>query len=436
MKPSTRGSLLLAATLGGASLLGCTKESTVTPSEPVVQPQVMTLSPQSPLGDGMQWRSVAGTASVSWNEIARNYVAALGVKPNQQATLRLFAYLSLAQYEAVVLAGRSANAQGATADQAEPTEPARGNGRASTSAAVAGASAAVLSYFFPDGSALFDDAVRTQAEAAAASPRRTNFAEGEALGRAIGASVVAYAKSDRFDALWTGTVPQGRCLWTGVNPLLPLLGQMRPFFLTSGDQFRPPAPPDCDSPAFQAALAEIRHISDTRSPEQLAIAQYWAGTTGSLVAGLWNEKATALIMQHHLSERRAAHALALTNMAAMDANIACHDAKYAYWLIRPFQADPAITTPIGRPNHPSYPSNHACVSGTFAYVLGALLPSERDQLAAQADQAAESRLYAGIHYRFDKDAGLEIARHVAAVALQRDVHAGELFALSTAGGTR
>jgi membrane-associated phospholipid phosphatase len=211
---------------------------------------------------------------------------------------------------------------------------------------------------------------------------------------------------------------------------------MRPFFLTSGNQFRPPAPPDCDSPEFRAALAEIRHFSDTRTPEQLAIAQYWAGTTGSLVAGLWNEKVSGLITQHHLNERRAAHALALTNMAAMDANIACHDGKYAYWFIRPFQADPAITTPIGRPNHPSYPSNHACVSGTFAYVLGALLPGERDQLAAQADQAAESRLYAGIHYRFDKDAGLEIARRVTGVALLHDVHGAEPFSLSGAQSTR
>jgi membrane-associated phospholipid phosphatase len=117
-------------------------------------------------------------------------------------------------------------------------------------------------------------------------------------------------------------------------------------------------------------------------------------------------------------------------MAAMDALIACHDGKYTYWFIRPFQADPAITTPIGRPNHPSYPSNHACVSGTIAYVLGGLLPSEAEQLAAQADQAAESRLYAGIHYRFDKDAGLELARHVSAVALRTDLNGIMLPGLS------
>jgi membrane-associated phospholipid phosphatase len=106
-------------------------------------------------------------------------------------------------------------------------------------------------------------------------------------------------------------------------------------------------------------------------------------------------------------------------MATMDANIACHDAKYTYWLIRPYRADPAIITAIARPPHPSYPSDHACASGTSAYVLGGLFPADAERLAALADQAGESRLYAGIHYRFDKDAGLHIARQVAALALQR-----------------
>jgi hypothetical protein len=112
-------------------------------------------------------------------------------------------------------------------------------------------------------------------------------------------------------------------------------------------------------------------------------------------------------------------------MAAMDATIACYDAKFTYWLIRPYKADPAITTPIGRPNHPSYPSSHACNSGASAYVLGALFPADAERLAAMADEAGESRLYAGIHYRFDKDAGLRIGRQVADLALQRGLDRGK-----------
>jgi membrane-associated phospholipid phosphatase len=208
-----------------------------------------------------------------------------------------------------------------------------------------------------------------------------------------------------------------------------MLGQMRPFFMSSGDQFRPGPPPAFGSAAYLAALAEVRTISDTRTPEQLAIARYWAATTGSLAAGFWNDEASKLVVSHHLDERRAAHALALMNMAAMDANIACHDAKYTYGLIRPSQADPAITLPIGLPNHPSYPSNHACVSGSAAYVLGALMPDQAARLAAMADEAGESRIFAGIHYRFDKDAGLGIARQVADLAVASDATGHEAFAL-------
>jgi hypothetical protein len=177
------------------------------------------------------------------------------------------------------------------------------------------------------------------------------------------------------------------------------------------------------------ALEEVRRLSDTRTPEQLAIAQYWAGTTGSLVAGFWNEQASDLVLRYGLDEQHAAHALALSNMATMDANIACHDAKFTYWLIRPWQADAAITTPIGRPNHPSYPSNHACVSGTMAYTLGATFPEERDRLAAMADEAGDSRLYGGIHYRFDRDAGLLLARQVSDLALTLDALGEHPFAV-------
>ena len=130
-----------------------------------------------------------------------------------------------------------------------------------------------------------------------------------------------------------------------------------------------------------------------------------------------------------MSEREAAHAFALMNMAAMDANIASHDAKYTYWLIRPTQADPGITLAVTLPNHPSYPSNHAAVSGAAANILGHLFPSDKSHLASLAQEAAISRLYAGIHYRFDMDAGLKIARQVARLAIKLDVHGHQPFTL-------
>lgn len=236
---------------------------------------------------------------------------------------------------------------------------------------------------------------------------------------------MSLARNDRFDAPWTGTVPTGPGVWysstvPATPPALPMLGQVQPFFMAAGSQFRPAPPPAFGTPTFEAAVAEVRRIADTRTARQDSIAKFWAMGTGTLIAGFWNAKAAELIQQKRLGERQAAHVLALMNTAAMDGLIACADGKFTYWLLRPSQADPAIALAIGLPNFPAYPSNHACFSGAAGYVLGALFPAERQQLSRMAYEAGISRVFGGIHYRFDSDAGLEIARKVVRLALQAD----------------
>jgi membrane-associated phospholipid phosphatase len=240
---------------------------------------------------------------------------------------------------------------------------------------------------------------------------------------------------DNFFAPWSGTVPVGPGLWfsTTTPPTPPggvLFGKAKTYFLLSGDQFRPPPPPAFGSPEFLAALAEVRQISDTRTPEQDAIAKFWAMPVGTYApSGYWNEQAALLAVQYHLDERRIAHALALMNMVGFDAIVASHDAKFTYWFIRPTQADPGITLAVALPNFPSYSSNHAALSGGMARILAAIFPAEAARLDALADQAAMSRLYAGIHYRFDDDAGLLLGRTIAAFALSLDVNGHESFVL-------
>jgi len=111
----------------------------------------------------------------------------------------------------------------------------------------------------------------------------------------------------------------------------------------------------------------------------------------------------------------------LMSAAAFDALIGCFDAKYHYWFIRPAQADAGIHTVFPTPQHPSYPSAHSCFSGAYSEVLAAAFPSERARLAAVAQEASLSRLYAGIHYRFDFERGLELGRRAAALALAADL---------------
>jgi membrane-associated phospholipid phosphatase len=134
-------------------------------------------------------------------------------------------------------------------------------------------------------------------------------------------------------------------------------------------------------------------------------------------------------VKYHLNERRTAHLMALMNMVSFDAVVASHEAKYFYWLLRPSQADAAITLPIGLPNFPSYPSNHAAISAGMARVLGATFPAEKARLDALALDAALSRVVGGIHYRFDGDAGVQLGRRVAAWALELDAKGHRPFPL-------
>jgi hypothetical protein len=128
----------------------------------------------------------------------------------------------------------------------------------------------------------------------------------------------------------------------------------------------------------------------------------------------WNEILTVKLFEYQLDRNppRAARAYALMSVAAHDGIIACWDAKYTYWAARPSMIDPSITTLFPNPNHPTYPSAHAMFDGPYAAVLAYLFPRDADYFVAQAREAGESRLWAGIHFRSDIEAGLEIGRAV------------------------
>lgn len=331
-------------------------------------------------------------SSVAWNTTARQLITLRGGgTPVTQA--RILAYLSVAQYNAIIAAEDAKN---------------RGD-HPSPAAAAASASLVVLKSFFPlDGALLDQTLVSQQAEARWPGEQTKDVAAGEAIGRAVGAAVVAYAATDRTNLTPPPPNPGGQGNWTGVNPLRALYGA-RTFALTSGDQFRPGPPPAFGSPEFNAALEEIRALSDGLTPEQLAIAQFWAPNGPAYM----NAIASEMIVAHHSSEREAARVLALANMAGFDVLNACFDAKFAYYLIRPSQADPAIRLPIGLPNHPSYPSGHSCITSAYATVLASMFPDESERLQAMVLEAGLSRMYGGLHYRFDCEVGQELGRHVA-----------------------
>ena len=356
-----------------------------------------------------------GLASPVWQASIRNLVSTSNFNPLQAA--HTYPLLGVAQYLAVQQAdAATGNGDGGR----RRLEAERG--------AVAGASIVTMSYLFPTHVQEFEDLLAAQANAGPGQPQ-PGFAEGEAIGRAVGAAIVTRAVSDGFSVVANPAPPVGPGFWTTNAPGLPVAGGqfpgITPWFLTSASQFRPGPPPAFGSTDFNTGLAEIRQISDTRTAEQTAIAAFWALNAGTPTAsGFWLSVPTdsGWVTQHDMSELQVTHMYALTSSTMMDATIGCWDAKLFYWLIRPWKADHLITTTtaVGKPNHPSYPSGHSCVSSSGASVLSTFFPEKTAQLDAMVIQAGLSRMYGGIHYRFDIEAGQHLGRSVAAYTIAAD----------------
>jgi membrane-associated phospholipid phosphatase len=354
----------------------------------------------------------AGTV-LRWNELARGVVKRKRTDPVEAS--RVYALVSVAQH----LALRTAAERQARVPERVHTYPSR-------DAAAATAAARVLGHLFPEDAPEFARLAAENGDACvwAGTNVRSDLVAGAAVGAAVAERVIARAQTDgAYGAVGYVKLPTGPGFWTPtaryMEPTLPGWGKVRPWVLARGDQLRPPPPPAWGSPEFTAALAEVRRISDTRTPEQLTIAKRWADGTGSPTpSGHWNAIAADLLVRHGVDEARAAEIFAVMNMAMMDAGIAVWDAKYTYFLIRPWQADPKIFYVVPRPNFPSYVSGHSGFSGAAAEVLGHFFPAERDELDRLAQEASNSRVYGGIHYRFDCDEGLKVGRAVARLALR------------------
>jgi hypothetical protein len=192
--------------------------------------------------------------------------------------------------------------------------------------------------------------------------------------------------------------------------MLPFFGQVRAWMMTPAEVVaeRPAAPPSTASAQMQAEVAEVRNTLDHLTREQLAIAYKWSDGVGTYTPpGHWNEIAAASVRAAGQSEVRAARTFALLNMALHDAAVGCWETKFAYFNPRPSQMDPRIRTVLGVPNFPSFTSGHSTFSSAAATVLSDIFPGRAAEFAAMRDVAAISRLYGGIHYRSDIEAGKE-----------------------------
>jgi membrane-associated phospholipid phosphatase len=367
-----------------------------------------------------------GSPSYRWSEIAVAEHLRIGLP--WQIAVRDLSLMHIAIYDAMVAAWDSKYAykrphpSAVSTDLAlllpnppSPSYPAE-------HAVAAGAASEVLAYIFPERADYF----RKLAEEAAGSRLiagvnyPSDVAAGTALGKQVAALVIARGKSDGTDAKWSGSVPTGPGKWTGTNPILPMAGTWKPWVLSAPGEFRPGPPVAYDSPEKAAELAEIKNFP--RTPQTNNEAQVWEAAAGGLRAyQFWNDQLSRKTLEYRLDDNppRAARAFVLPFVTLYDIGIACWEAKYTYWAIRPFQLDPDVKPLFTTPNHPSYPAAHACASVSVTRTLGYLFPRDAETLAALGARAAESRIWAGIHYRSDIVAGRQLAIAVADKVIER-----------------
>lgn len=403
-----------------------------------------------------------------WNEIARELSARYNLPPaynaegkypapdaanpladpkfpfaNPPYTSRALAYLSVAQYDALVAAwnykfkyNRKAPSKADAAVSTLlpvselPSYP-------SEDAVVAAASYTILVAMFPGEVPLLD------AKLAEAKNARiwggmnvdSDISAGDALGKAVAAKVMGRAKTDGMGAANNQTVnaaaianakAQGlKSEWLSQElparpPMLPNYGTVITWNFDKAAMLamRPSPPPALDSDAFKKDLDELKAIDKKQTREQARIANYWADGAGSYTPpGHWHRAAANLCFQNKYSEIATARTLALLGTAEMDAAIACWDVKNYYYYPRPQQF--GVKTSVGLPNFQSYTSGHSTFSGAAAHVLSSIFPSEAEKLNDMALEASNSRIYGLIHYRFDCTVGLEHGKKIGQYAIAR-----------------
>jgi PAP2 superfamily len=393
--------------------------------------------------EALEDRSVPSAAFVlDWNELLTNVQQARG-QGNQQAA-RALAMMNAAVYDSVNAVNPTHTVYHVDAQGFPDVSIAS----ADAAAAQAAHDVAVRLYTNPAEVARFDGLLATELGEVPDGPAED---AGVALGAYVADQIVTWRANDgatasvpyvqRFEpGQWRPTPPA-----FAQTPNTPQWRYVTPFAMTSGDQFRPGPPPALTSAEYTAAFQEVKELgridSTTRTPEQTQIAFFWAGAgVSNAGVGIWNQIARTVAAERDLSLADNARLFAQMSVANADAFIAGFDTKYEYNFWRPVTAiraadtdgnpdtapDPTWTPLIATPNHQSYVSLHSTQSMAAAQSLAAFFGTDQvpftatwagvdrsfNKFTEAAKEAGASRIYAGIHWSFDKAVGLQQGRKI------------------------
>jgi hypothetical protein len=379
---------------------------------------------------------------MEWNQIALAATVTAGQGPVPQ--IRSMTIVQVSVHDAV----NTISAKHSTYLAAGPA-PA---GASAEAAAIAAAHRALVTLFPLQSSAL--DAART---ASLAARGLTEADAGIGVGESAADAILAARAGDGSgDAVFPYVAPGAGApgVWVAIGTapaLLPGWGNVTPWVLQSGSQFRPTGPPALSSGRYARDYQEVQELgslnSATRTTDQTNIAQFWLAPPSPV----WNGVARQIIAVRGLDVSDTAKVLALMYLAAADASVACWDAKYTFNFWRPMAAihnghldgnDATVGDPgypgypgwqplFPTPPHPEYLSGHSTNSSAMATILGflfgdnpgvpivAISPTNRGfprQWATFSEGVTEvidARIYGGIHFRTSDEEGARVGRQAA-----------------------
>ena len=262
------------------------------------------------------------------------------------------------------------------------------------------------------------------------------FSRSQGFGRAVATAIYNWSATDNFNLANTGYVlPVSPSAWVPTPPAFagavgPFLANSRPFLAWSLTATAPPPIPYSENPesAFYKAAKEVYDIGKTLTDEQKLIANWWAdvGGTNVGVAGAHHILyiVTKVLQSKNAKLGRASEIYAKTGIAIKDAGVIVFRSKYQYNLLRPGtyinrHIDANWSSYLASPPYPDYPSGLAGIYGSSMQVLKrefgdipitddiytfrALPARSFPSISALVKEACDSRIYAGIHYRFTQD---------------------------------
>ena len=379
----------------------------------------------------------AADVVTEWNQKAE--AAALEAKVYPFAGTRVMAIVHTAMFDAInSIEGRY------TEYKFKVPAPA---GSSPEAAGVAAAHAALVQ-LFPEQKAALDAAC---AASLAQIPDGPGKIKGIAVGEEVATKVVAWRASDGADV--ANTYRPVTTPGTYVATTLPIgtqWGNVTPWVMASGSQFRPGPPPALSSAEWAADYNEIKAIGAKKSAlgtgEQTEIARFWTIVGLPSFHPIVRQLATA--PERSLSQN--ARLFALVEMAVADSYIAVLDAKYIFNFWRPVTAirngdidgndaterDPGWEPLVDTPLHPEYPCAHCINSGSVAAVLDRELGSKLPVLHGASttlpgvthqwkntqellDEVSNARIWGGVHFRNSTVVGTAMGRRVGELAVQR-----------------